>query len=163
MPLRTVLFVQQHAKLWLGIYEHKLGVGRTGRVGEVGCCRCGVALALRDRLADCAVCFPGRLLAGLVAVVCILTARATESGSLAGAGGAGCNGLLAFRSVNVRRAEVVRCCGHQVVGIVALQLITLVPKGVMDRVPAEWCITYVWKRMQMRSSDFQSKLLDAEN
>ena len=57
--LRTDFFVQQHAKLRLGIYEQKLRVGRTGRDGEVRRCGCRIALRLRDRLADRAVRFPG--------------------------------------------------------------------------------------------------------
>jgi hypothetical protein len=71
-------FVQQHAKRRVGIYEQKLSVRWTGWVGKVGCRRRGETLRLRDRLADLSVCLPRGLLAGLVAVVRILAARAAE-------------------------------------------------------------------------------------
>lgn len=80
---QTVSSAQQHAKLRLGVYKQESSVGRARGVGKVGRCRRRVALHLRDRLADIAVCLPRRLLAGLVAVVYRLAAGATKSGHLA--------------------------------------------------------------------------------
>jgi hypothetical protein len=68
-----------------GYMDKKLGVGRAGGVGEVGCGWGRVALHLRDRLADLAVCLPGGFLARFVAVVCVFAARAPQPGGLAGA------------------------------------------------------------------------------
>ena len=68
-----------------GYMDKKLGVGRTGGVGEAGRDWGRVALHLRDRLADLAVCLPGGFLAGLVAVVCVFAARAAQLGGLTGA------------------------------------------------------------------------------
>jgi len=52
-------------------------IGWAGRVGEVGCSRCGVGL--RDGFADVAVGLPVRLLAVAVAVVSGLAARAAAA------------------------------------------------------------------------------------
>lgn len=104
---RTVFgSVQQHVKnsrlrFGWGYMDKKLGVGRTGGVGEAGRGWGRVALHLRDRLADLAVCLPGGFLAHFVAVVCVFAARAAQPGGLAGAS------VASFRPENKSGAQAL--------------------------------------------------------
>ena len=110
--LRTVFWLCTTARektpgfRW-GYMDKKLCVGRTGGVGEAGRGWGRVALHLRDRLADLAVCLPGGFLARFVAVVCVFAARAPQPGGLAGASVASYIMLLAGNHLDLVGLERV--------------------------------------------------------